>query len=345
MAESYIITIKFAPTNQSLKDTEKKLNSTFDRVVKRFKNGFGKAWKGLRIGSGIAAMGTALAALLNPLAQLNDSINATLNKAGNIKDRAQAAGTDIQSYLALQGYAASKGVNEETFNMMMSRMQTLLGQAKAGENNALSAYKNETDMGRVFYNVMNNIAKVSQQDRAQGAALASAVFGQRAVAQLGPLVTEGFLQEDLNKLLSGVNLNKAAASVMTLDRRGDQQAALQFKREIDDLIQKGEVITPDIINMQDANARSANKLENEQIKSYADIASIDARLKDLQSKLYDFLLKMEPVLNWVQTGLETSLNGLGMLPQFVTDTKDFFEIMKARFNRLMDSLPRWLGGK
>ena len=343
MAESYIITIKFTPTSQSLKETEKKLNSTFDRVVNRFKNGFGKAWKGLKIGAGIAAMGTALTALLNPLSQLNDRINATLDKAGSIKDRAQAAGTDIKSYLALQGYAASKGINEETLQQALSRMQVLVGEAKAGNENVLSNYAGETDMAKVFYNVMNNIAKV--QDPAQRAKLASDVFGQRAVAQLGPLVTEGFVAEDFQKLLQGVDLNKAQAAVLGLDAKGDQQAVLQFKREIDDLIQKNRVINSNTINMQDVNARAVNKLENNQIKSYADIASIDARLKDLQTKLYDFLLKMEPLLNWVQTGLETSLNGLGMLPQFVTDTKDFFDIMKARFNRLMDSLPRWLGGK
>lgn len=343
MAESYIIKIRFEPTSQSLKNTESKLGKVFDRVVNRFKNGFGKAWKGLKIGAGIAAMGTALAALLNPLSQLNDRINATLDKAGSIKDRAQAAGTDIKSYLALQGYAASKGINEETLQQALSRMQVLVGEAKAGNENVLSNYAGETDMGKVFYNVMNNIAKV--QDPAQRAKLASDVFGQRAVAQLGPLVTEGFVAEDFQKLLQGVDLDKAQAAVLGLDAKGDQQAVLQFKREIDDLIQKNRVINSNTINMQDVNARATNKLENNQIKSYANIASIDARLKDLQSKLYDFLLKLEPVLGLLQKGLETSLNGLGMLPQFVTDTKDFFEIMKARFNRLMDSLPKWLGGK
>ncbi len=335
MAESYIITIKFTPTSQSLKETEKKLTSTFDRVVNRFKNGFGKAWKGLKIGAGISAMGTALAALLNPLAQLNERINATLDKAGNIKDRAQGAGTDIKSYLALQGYAASKGINEETLLQALSRMQVLVGEAKAGNENALSNYAGETDMARVFYNVMNNIAKV--QDPAQRAKLASDVFGQRAVAQLGPLVTEGFVAEDFKKLLQGVDLNKAQAAVLGLGAKGDQQAVLQFKRDVDDLIQKNKVITPETIKMQDVNARATNKLENNQIKSYADIASIDARLKDLQSKLYDFLLKMEPILSLLQTGLETSLKGLGMIPQFIEDTKYLF-------NRLISRLPKWLGG-
>ena len=331
MAESYIITIRFEPTSKSLKETEKKLNSTFDRVVNRFKNGFGKAWKGLKIGSSIAAMGTALAALLNPLAQLNERINATLDKAGNIKDRAQGAGTDIKSYLALQGYAASKGINEETLLQALSRMQVLVGEAKAGNENALSNYAGETDMAKVFYNVMNNIAKV--QDPAQRAKLASDVFGQRAVAQLGPLVTEGFLREDFNKLLSGVDLNKAAASVMTLDRRGDQQAALQFKREIDDLIQKNKVITPETIKMQDVNARATLKLEDKQMAAYSSLSTIETSIIEIKALLSKIYLLLSPAINIIKKSLE----GLSMFPQFFTDTKYVLDGLKDKFDKFFSA--------
>lgn len=334
MAESYIITIRFEPTSQSLKNTESKLGKVFDRVVNRFKNGFGKAWKGLKIGAGISAMGTALAALLNPLSQLNERINATLDKAGNIKDRAQGAGTDIKSYLALWGYTRSKGISEETLLQAMSRMQVLVGEAKAGNENVLSNYAGETDMGRVFYNVIQNIAKVSKVDAAKGAKLANDVFGRGAIAQLGPLISEGFVRKDFDDLFSDIDLNKAETAINKLDEKGDLAAKLQVKREIDDLINKGNVITEDTIYKQDANARAGNKLENEQIKSYADIASIDARLKDIQGTFYSFISKAEPLFGLIQTGFE----GLGMIPQFIEDTKYLFD-------RLLSRLPKWLGGK
>ena len=328
MAESYIITIKFTPTSQSLKETEKKLTSTFDRVVNRFKNGFGKAWKGLKIGSGIAAMGTALAALLNPLAQLNERINTTLDKAGNIKDRAQGAGTDIKSYLALQGYAASKGINEETLQQALSRMQVLVGEAKAGNENALSNYAGETDMARVFYNVMNNIAKV--QDPAQRAKLASDVFGQRAVAQLGPLVTEGFVAEDFQKLLQGVDLNKAQAAVLGLDAKGDQQAVLQFKRDVDDLIQKNKVITPETIKMQNAREKSLLDKENKQLKTYDSIATIDVCIQKMLGVLQDFVVKMEP--------------GLVLLAGALLVISELPKTLENYWHKFVSILPKWLRG-
>lgn len=331
MAESYIITIKFTPTSQSLKETEKKLTSTFDRVVNRFKNGFGKAWKGLKIGSGIAAMGTALAALLNPLAQLNERINTTLDKAGNIKDRAQGAGTDIKSYLALQGYAASKGINEETLQQALSRMQVLVGEAKAGNENALSNYAGETDMARVFYNVMNNIAKV--QDPAQRAKLASDVFGQRAVAQLGPLVTEGFVAEDFQKLLQGVDLNKAQAAVLGLDAKGDQQAVLQFKRDVDDLIQKNKVITPETIKMQDANARATLKLEDAQLAAYSSLSTIETSIIEIKALLSNIYLLLSPAINIIKKSLE----GLSMFPQFFEETKYVLSGLKDKLDKFFSA--------
>ena len=331
MAESYIITIRFEPTSQSLKNTESKLGKVFDRVVNRFKNGFGKAWKGLKIGAGIAAMGTALTALLNPLSQLNDRINATLDKAGNIKDRAQGAGTDIKSYLALQGYAASKGINEETLQQALSRMQVLVGEAKAGNENVLSNYAGETDMAKVFYNVMNNIAKV--QDPAQRAKLASDVFGQRAVAQLGPLVTEGFVAEDFQKLLRGVDLNKAQAAVLGLDAKGDQQAVLQFKREIDDLIQKNRVINSNTINMQDVNARAALKLEDKQMAAYSSLSTIETSIIEIKALLSNIYLLLSPAINIIKKSLE----GLSMFPQFFEETKYVLDGLKDKFDKFFSA--------
>lgn len=292
MAESYIITIKFAPSNASLKQAEGKLTKMFNRVTNGFKRGFNKVWKGMKIGAGIATMATAVAALLNPMSELNDRINQTLDKASGIKDRSEAAGTDVKSYLALQGYAKAKGVNEETLSAAMARMQTMVGEAKNGEQNALWEYRNETDMAKVFYNVMNQIAKV--QDPAERAALASDVFGRNAVTSLGPLVTEGFQQETFNKLLKGVDLAAVEKNVYKLDDRANEQAVLAFKRDMQDMVAKGKVITPEAIKLQDMQARAQLQQENARLKSYESVAMIDISLKQLLGIVQNLVIKLEP---------------------------------------------------
>lgn len=329
MAESFLIKIKFSPENGSLKQTEKNLNSMFSRVTKTFRKGFQKALKGLSLAGGLAAMGTALTALLNPMSQLNDRINATLTKAGNIKDRAQGAGTDIKTYLALQGYAASKGVNEETLLQAMSRMQVMVGEAKAGTKNALYNYRNETDMGKVFYNVMNAIS--AEQDPAARAKLASDIFGQRAIAQLGPLVTEGFLREDFNSILKGVNLSKVEKSVLGLDELGDKQAALQFKREMQDLIAKGGSINGRTIQYQHAAEKVRLDKENAQLKNYESIAVIDVTLQKLLGIATTFVTELDSAI----VLLAGALDAASKLPALI----------EKCFNDMKGLLPKWLGGK
>lgn len=329
MAESYIITIKFAPSNASLKDAEGKLTKMFKRVTNGFKNGFNKVWKGMKVGAGVTAMATAITALLNPMSELNDRINQTLDKASGIKDRSEAVGTDVKSYLALQGYAKSKGVSEETLSGAIARMQSMVGAAKNGEQNALWEYRGETDMAKVFYNVMNQIAKV--QDPAERAALASDVFGRNAVTALGPLVTEGFQKETFNKLLSGIDLNKVEKSVYKLDDRANEQAVLAFKRDMQDMVAKGNVINSGTIKAQDQNARAKLDLENKQIQSYADLASVDSTLTEIKAMLAQLTSILSPLASVIKTATE----GLSMLPKAVSETKDLISML---YNRL----PSWI---
>lgn len=293
MAESYIVTIKFTPSNNSLRETENRLMKVFNRVTNGFKNGFAKAWKGLKIGSGIMGMATALTALLNPLSALNDRINATLTKAGSIKDRAAGAGTDIKTYLALQGYAASKNISEETLSSAISRMQVLIGDAKAGNENALSNYADETDMGKVFYNVMNQLSKLQGPDRA---AMAAEIFGKNALVGLGPLLTEGFRKDTFNELLNGIDLGAVEKGVYQLDDRANQKAKYDVRREWRDMVAKGEKITPDIIKFQAAQEAKKLEGENRNLNNYESLSAIEQSVQSIKNDMATIVSWFDPII-------------------------------------------------
>lgn len=315
MAESYIITIKFAPSDGSLKQTEKKLNGVFDRVTHRFKTLFQKAWSSIKWGAGIGFAATAITALLGRFGQVNDQVNGLLSKASNLKDRAQGAGSDIASYGFVSGYARSKGVNPEMFDALLSRMQTMVGAAKNGERNALWEYRGETDMAKVFYNVMNQIAKVSQVDKARGAALASSVFGQRAVTQLGPLVSEGFGDQELLKTLQKVDWGKYQQTVLEKDELGSKQARLAFLRETDDFFAKARLTTEKTIAEQDKYLRNQNDKDNSFYGNYDKMSKIQETADKLEKAITDFSLTFLPILT-------TAAGGLEELVSVVKDAKD-----------------------
>lgn len=310
MAESYIITIKFQPTSQSLQNTEKKLNGIFDRVTHRFKTLFQKAWSGIKWGAGIGFAATAITALLGRFGQVNDQVNGLLAKASNLKDRAQGAGTDIASYKFISGYAQSKGVNPEMFDALLSRMQTMVGAAKNGERNAFWNYRGETDMAKVFYNVMNRIAEVSAVDKAQGAALASSVFGQRAVTQLGPLVSEGFGDKELLETLQSVDWEKYQKTVLEQDALSNKQARLAVVREIDDFFAKSKLTTDDTIKKQDAYLRTQNAKDNSLYGNYDKMAQIQETADKLEKAITDFGLTFLPILTTASEGLEELANAV-----------------------------------
>ena len=311
MAESYLITIKFAADNSTTKQTEKKLNSVFDRVTKRFKNGLGKVGDNFKrmftLGGAAAGLTLVLTRLLAPLSELNDRINATLNRARDIKTRAQGYGTSVTTYTALEGFANSVGVRPEVFNMMMARLQSGIAGAAQGEKNALQAYAGETDIAKAMYNLMNVLAE--ETDTNKRTTLVKSIFGDRAMVQLQPLLINGF--KGLEEFTKGIDFKAYENAIDKLADRENQQSALAFMRDIKDMIDKGNTITEETIREQDKNAQARLRFENEQIKAYQSLATLDTQLLAIQTTLLQIVDKI---------GLLTKpLEGLGMLSDTVKD--------------------------
>lgn len=135
-------------------------------------------------------------------------------------------------------------------------------------------------------------------------------------------------------LLKGVDLNAVEKGIYKLDERSKQQAVLAYKREMNDLIVKGNTITSQTITAQDKSEQSKLKLENTQLKSFADIANVDHTLTEIKAMLSEFFGFVGPVINVIKFSVE----GLSMIPQAITDTKDLFDMLIKR-------LPKWLGGR
>lgn len=340
MAESYLITIKFSPSTDSVKATEKKLNSAFDRVTNRFKNGLKRVAKGFSIAGAVGMLGTALSALLNPLAELNDKINNTLSKARDIKQNAAAYGTSVQELAAIQGYARGAGISDEALNTALSRMQVLIGQAAAGEDNVLSNYKDETNMAKVFYNVMNQLSQM--ENPTERARMASEIFGTRGITQLNPLISGGFDAKQMNEFLKGVNLNQYAGAVENLSNKENLQSQLAFQRDIADVITKANTITESTIRAQDKNEKTRLAMENKQLQSYESISAIDSKLKEIMTQIQELSRLAAYAVPWIEKGV----SGVNMLITAIGNLKDDWKYAMDAFKTWLAGLmPKWMRGK
>ena len=343
MADSYLITIKFAADASATKQTEKKLNSVFDRVTKRFKSGLGKVASGFKTGLKLTSMAGALATVLSrilaPLSELNDKINATLSRARDIKQNAAAYGTSVEELTALQGYAAGSGISAEALNAAMAKMQVLIGQAASGEENILSNYAGATNMAKAFYNIMNQLA--NETDNTKRAAMASEIFGARAITQLNPLISGG-MGKDFKDFIKQANLKGYAGAVNTLAERENQQSKLAFLTDINDTIAKSKIITADTLEKQNKNRQAALNRENANLSNYDNLASMDTSIQQI-------LQQITSVVTFISTKLmpfvEKSFNGLEMLFQAVSTVKEDLPYIKKMFTDMFNKLPSWLGGK
>lgn len=304
MANSYTITIKFIANNESVKETEKKLNGVFNRVVKGFRNKLKQAGTALKLGAALTGVTMVLAKVISPLSALNDRINATLNRASGIKDKAEQAGTSVGSYAVLQSVAAAKGMDEGTFANLLNRMQTMVGAAKNGENNALYNYRDETDMGKVFYNVINSLRGIT--DKAQQNKMVADIFGQRATGALGALLNDGW-DGDMQKIFKDLNVSSLEEAIAKLDTVSKKQAQLAARNGLLDLMDKSGVITEQVITRQAANQRQKDKDETAQIKNYNTYAMLEGMLNQILARVNKLVELIEPFTGVMQSGLDSIL--------------------------------------
>lgn len=300
MADSYLITIRFAADNSTVKQTEKKLNSVFDRVVKRFKNGFKKVWNGLKLGAGITMAATAVTTLLGKFGQINDQVNDLLQKADAVRTRANNTGSSVQEYGFVQAYAGAKNISAEQFATYLSRIQLLLGQAEEGEDNVLSNYKGEKNAVKVFYNLMETLSKMDTNVRAN---MANEIFGKGAAVGLGDLLSEGFGDTNLLKTLQAQDWQRYAQNVARDKKLAGEQSLLAALRDMADFNTKSEMTSRETIQKQDAFLRNQNANDNAMYGQYDKLADLQATAQKMEKVITDFTLTALPLLQIALTGL------------------------------------------
>lgn len=334
MAANYLMKIKPSLDGGDAAKMERDLNSRFTRVAKRFGQGLKKAGSMLRFGGMAGAIGAVLGAILTPLEEIDTALNNILAKGDNIQTKAGQYNTTAARYAKLQGAARSADIEEHSIDMMLDRFQDMLGRAKRGEDNILGNYKDETDTVVAFYKAVKNLQNVEDKDKR--ASMTSEIFGQKAVGKLAE-----FLDTDLDRrirlLFKGTSNRAINASTKKLADLEGEQAILTVKRELRDMLDKAKIVNSEIIGEQDKLARARLARQNAQLATYKEVAKMSEVMEEMKNMLVNLTTKVFPVI-------ETSLNGLKMLPQAVEDTKYVIERIGGKIDKLMDKLPSWLGG-
>lgn len=269
--------------NAALRRMEKTLQTRFARVAKRFGKGLAGAFKG---GALLGAATMLIGKILNPLKEVNDAIERTLQTSDQISNAAKQFTTTTGNLYKLMQIAKASGMDSNTLMDMMVKFQGRLGEARAKPNepHLLQQFKDESDTAEAFFKFIQSMKGLSVDDQQRA---------QRQIFDEGQIIKiRGLLNQDLAKLMDTSGLNRVSSKELTravekLGGLNDLSRALEVRRETGDIINKSGVINSSMIRARDKSERLLLERENQRIKSYENLQN----LNDIGTKMLNFMEK------------------------------------------------------
>jgi hypothetical protein len=255
-------------SQRDLQKMEKALSKRFTRVAKKF----GKGLKKAVVGGGLFSFGLAVInKILNPLKEVQESIEKILNKGDNLSTYAGQFGTTSGKLVKLQELAASTGLAPEQFYQILGKFQSALAENKKNPTTFTSVknYVDEKDTADAFFKFVQSLQKMDKLDQV---AIQKQLFGDEALLRLSE-----FIQTDFAKQLKIIGAKDASAYTNSLEKLGSLQnldEALTSKRNLRDIEKKAKLMNEDMIYKRDASEQLALDRENARLKSYKDLQEL-----------------------------------------------------------------------
>lgn len=292
---------------KDLAGMENSLNKRFGKVAKKFGGGIKMAIKGGLIGMGLGL----IEKILNPLKETQEAIDKILKGTDDIVTNATMFGTTAGKLFKMQQLANAAGVDPDDLYKVISRFQTSVAQAKADptKQTAVRNFTQYDDTLEGFFAFIQSLQKMDQgsQNLAQ-----YEVFGERQILKMAD-----FLQQDFAKLTKMIGAKSAETYTPALTKLAglsDLNDALSSKRNLEDVLTKGQVVNKGMIYDRDRAEREQLKRENARIRSYSDLQNI-SNATDKMLTLFEQGIAMVGKLVAQFSGFATKVEG------FINDAK------------------------
>lgn len=275
--------------NKDLSKMERSLGRRFKKIAKKFGSGL----KTALLGGGIAGLAVGLInKILNPLKEVQESIDRILTQGDDLKTYAKQFNTTPGELAKLQAFGESTGVSREFLFQLISRFQTRVAESKQDPNlkSSVREFVGRDDTAQAFFDFVQNLKKLDPGDQA---IVQKQIFGEEAAVR-----TADFLQADfnaLNKQFSQITADEINKAVNRTAGLSDLKDSLKAQRNLEDLISKSRLINEKVIRSEDERERINLQRESERIKAYNSISTISetsARILTLVEKAVLSLTEM-----------------------------------------------------
>ncbi len=269
---------------RDLNRLENSLNGRFQKVAKKFGSGLLSAIKG----GGVIGLATALIdKILNPLKEVQDSIEKSLQSADQLTTNAGQFGTTSGKLARLQAFGKAKGLDPESLNVLITKFQGAVAEARKDPSTitAVSKYTGITDTAEGFFEFIQALQKMT---KTQQTLVQQEVFGEKQILKMSE-----FLQTDFHELAKNMGGPSAEQLTFDLEKLGkleDFQSSWRAARDLGDIHSKaGGIGIKEVMGINEGEDFALNR-ENQRLKSAANLKSIEKMQSRLAAMVEDLYL-------------------------------------------------------
>jgi hypothetical protein len=300
----------------SLGKLERGLNARFSRVAKRFGSGL----KAAILGGGTFAIVTGLLdKLLNPLKQVQESIEKSLSAGNDLVTYAKQFNTTPGNLARLQAFGRATGLEPEGVRLLLGKFQASVAQAEGDPSKvtSVSRYVGTKDTAEAFFEFIQAMRKNTPNEQNL---IQQEVFGEKQILKASEFLNANF--DELAKIIGGPGTQQLTADAQWLGQMADNRDAMRARMELQDFRDKAKRINDGTVGAMLDSEKFQLERENARLNSAANLKKL-AMLTDKASALIEDLY-----LNGGVTGIVKSINRINELVDLFKN-KTIWEILNT----------------
>ncbi len=270
--------LQIIPTLSSadLSKMEKSLSSRFVKAAKSFGEGLKKAIS-------VGAIASLLEKFLNPLSEIQASIDKTLEKGSSLSAQSKQFGSSSGELAKLHAFGAASGVDAAGLNVLVEKFQSAVTAAtnNPGEHSAVRQFVGQTDAVQGFFDFIQNLKKLGPVQQLQ---VQEEVFGAKQVLKMSEFLNANF--EELNNKFKDIKVDQLTRAVDDISKVADKDQANKAHAALADLINKDNAISQsDVAGIRNRADIAGLNRENDRISRISDIANASLKMDKISENM------------------------------------------------------------
>lgn len=290
--------------NLSKKDLDK-MDKQLTRRFTRLAKSFGKGLVNVLKGGGVVGLAIGLIdKLLNPLKEVQDTLDRTLKSSSDLVTNAKQFGTDAGSLARLVAMGEAKGLEAGDIYTLLTKFQTSIAEAEAdpAKDTSVRQYVGSKDTAAAFFEFIQSLQKRDRNDQIR---VQQEVFGEKAI-----LKTASFLQadfENLSKAFQKYDTKTVTRALEKTDTIADTNDRLTAARNYEDLVGKSRVINESMVQQYDKRMRLEQERENQRLQGYNALGTISEASTKILGLVETGMIKLTELVTKV-TNMQTTID-------------------------------------